>query len=62
MIVGLDLRAFLVVDLVCDLDEGVVGSDIGFIVGYLGPGISCLGLLGSSLEDFVVIQFLLQNF
>ena len=57
--VGIDLLPFVFDDPVCDLEEGVVGSDVGYLVGYLGTGIGCLGCLGSLLEDLAVVQFLL---
>ena len=57
----LDLRPFFVVDLVYNLEEEVVGSDVGCLVGLLGSGVGCLGYLGISLEDLVVVQFILQN-
>ena len=44
---------------VCDLDKEVSGSYGGCLVGFLGASISRLGCLGSSLEDLVVVQFLL---
>ena len=56
---GLDLRPFPVVDLVCDLDDGDGALDISCLFGYLGAGVSCLGCLGDSLEDLVVVKFLL---
>ena len=51
----LDLRPFVVSDLVCSLDEGVVDSDVGCLVSYLVASVSCPGFLGSSLEDLVVV-------
>ena len=62
MVVGLNIYPFIVVDLVYTLDEGVVGSDIGFLFDCLGNGVSCLSCLGVSLEDLFVVQFLLYNF
>ena len=54
--VRLDLYPFLVVDPVCDLDEALVGSDVGCLVGFLGSGVGCLvGYLVNSLEYLVVV-------
>ena len=59
MVANLGLYSFLVVYPVCDLDEGVVGPDVGCIFGCLGTGVDCIGCLGVSLEYFVVVEFLL---
>ena len=59
MAVGLNIFPFLVFDPVCDLDEGALGSDVGCMVGYLGYGVCCLGCFSDSLDDLVVVKFLL---
>ena len=58
----LELYPFLIVYLVCDLDEGDVGSDVCCILGFIGYGIGYLGCISGSLEDLVVLQFLTWNF
>ena len=55
----LDLRPFIIVDLACDLDKGVVDSDIGCLVSCLSAGVGCLSCLGISLEDLGVVKLLL---
>ena len=62
MVVSLNLHPFVVVDPICNLDKGVVGSNIGCIVDLLGYGVGCLGHLSGYLEDLVVVQLLLYNF
>ena len=49
MVLGLYLCPFLVVNLVCDLDEGFVDSDVVYLIGFLGAGVGYLGCLGSSM-------------
>ena len=39
-----------------------MGSDVVCLAGYIGSGFSCLGCLGDSLEDFVVVQFISAEF
>ena len=39
MVLGLYLHPFLVLDPVYDLDEGVVGSGVGFLDGCLGADV-----------------------
>ena len=70
--VGIDLCIFPFLNPVCDLDEGDVGLDFSCVLSclsvgvgclyYLGAGVGCLRFLGGSLEDLVVVQFLLCNF
>ena len=55
----IDLCPVLVVDPVCDLEKGVVGSDVGCLFGCLGASVSYLDCLGGSLEDLAVVKFLL---
>ena len=59
---GLDLRPFPVVDLVCDFDERVVGSDVGYLIVCLGDVVDCLNYLGGLPEELVVVQCNLKNF
>ena len=59
MAVSLDLCPFVVFDPVSSPGEEVMDSDIGCLVGYLGDGVGFLGCIGGSLEDLVVMQFLL---
>ena len=53
---------FVVVNSVYDLEEGVVVSDVGFLVGCLSAGVIFFGCLSGSLENLVVVKLLLHNF
>ena len=61
VVVGIDLNSFLIFDPVYDLDEGVVGSNVSFVVGWLGAGVGYLRCLCGLLKDLTVVQFLLCN-
>ena len=55
----LNLYPFIFFDPLCDLDKGVVGSDISCLVSCLGDDIGYLGCPRGFMEDLVVVQLLL---
>ena len=59
MVVDIDLLPFLFAHVVCYLDDGDVSLDVDFVFGCLSSGVGCLSFLSISLEDLVVLKFLL---
>ena len=62
MVVGIDLLPFLVVDLVYNLENGDIVFDFGCLVDCFDAEVDFLSYLGSLMEIFVVVQFLLHKF
>ena len=60
--VVLELYPFLVVNLVYDLDDGVMGLDFGCLSDCLGTIVRFFSCLCGPLEDLVELQFLLRTF